>query len=116
MIANVAGQTPDQVFEVLANTPHSERPHALTISPDDAPAWDDYLPQDLRLPRRHGAEPWVYSAYGMTLPIRVHVSAASTQTTADIRPQTARGTHAATHIAPHPQTAVLAHPRKEYRV
>ena len=75
MIANVAGQTPDQVFALLADTPHTDRPSALVIDPDDAPAWNDYLPQDLHLPRRRGAEPWVYSAYGMTLPIRVHVSA-----------------------------------------
>lgn len=75
MIANVAGQTPDQVFALLANIPHTDRPSALVISPDDAPAWTDYLPHDMRQPRRHGSEPWVYAAYGMTLPIRVHVSA-----------------------------------------
>lgn len=79
MILNATGQTPDQVIAVLADTPITDRPSALVISPDDATAWDDYLPQDLRLPRRRGAEPWVYSAYGMTLPIRVHVSAVHTK-------------------------------------
>lgn len=73
-IADVRGMTVEQVQEFLADVPLHERPNILMIDAADADAWKNFLPVDFRAPRCGGGDPWQWSAYGRTLPIRVQVA------------------------------------------
>jgi hypothetical protein len=71
---NAIGMTPDDAAAVLMVIPVDERPSALFIGPDDADDWRDYMPTEMRSPRRTGRDPWVWWGYGHAYPIRVHVT------------------------------------------